>query len=480
MLNEAMHVGNSIIKHGEIKSLDDFNEKIEHIDIPAVEETREKWVDYTRKPWEPMADADKEGKGGIFVGKASNITAGLERAKEFISNDDERALVTESARGDGKSHFAKAVREMMGIESAKDPRYYKIDCAEISALGDNKYIHDLFFGKLSEKDGSILEKLLSLKWGIKKSLLVFDHIEKANSYILAVLKQLLNDAQEIRLENNDIISIKNLKILILSDTSTNFGEMGLDLKNKIVTIPAIKNRTYHAEGNVKSDIMNLAEKFNFDYSKKKKIPLAYIEKDLVWILHKWSEAGNSEIGSIRKLEEVMERLTQTRKILYERVKNTGSIGRTNIFGEKLPLSDGAFKLSKEAEESIKFEDMFSPYLITVVDLLYSGLYVPERKEVNEKIEKAMMELHSKFQRVYTDSMIYPYFIESAPAGFYYGPRYEQPGMTESSTEEREEKNPYWQEIKKNLEDFVKGHRVIEVIRPGTLKSVDTGVDLEND
>jgi len=441
MLNEAMHVGNSIMKHGEIETLYDFNEKIEHINIPAVNETREKWVNYAGRPWEPMADADASAKRpGIFIGKDPKIIAGLERAKQFVSNDDERILLVRGAKGDGKSHFAKAVREMMGIKLGDygETRYYRVPCAELSALDDNKYIRDRFFGKLSE-DGqlssSVLAQLLSDE--NKKSLLVFDHIEKANDYIFSVLNELLNDPGEISPEN------KNLKILILADeeatyaaaAKSNLHSLKTGLQNQTVRIPKLELCASGAGEKYRRDFMDLAEKFNSDYSKKKKIPLARIEKNLGDILIDWSKLEKSSATSVRGLEGIMERLTQTRKILLERIKKTGNIGRTDIFGKELELHS-AFILDEDLRKSAKFENMFSPYVITIIDLLYSGIGVPVTDRIKYDIREAMKELHRKFQKPDKNPIIYPYIKELAPGGFYYGPRYEQPGMKKTEITNR--------------------------------------------
>lgn len=456
MLNESMHVGNSIIKHGEIKSLDEFNEKIEHIDIPAVEETREKWVNYVgKKSWEPMADASAE-RQGIFVGKDPEIIAGLERAKEFVSSDQERVLLVRGAKGDGKSHLAKAVREMMGIKPENRTKYHKVDCAELSALDDNKHIHDLFFGE-EKKNNQPVDSILSRLTisDNSKSLLVFDHIEKANDYIFAILTQLRNDHEEISLSNNEIRSCKNLKILILADeTAIHNAEstsdlycLRTDLNNQTVRIPELKSREDFIieENESRYDIVSLAEEFNSDYSKEKNIPWARIEKDMGEILIKWITSDSSKTNSVRDLKEIMERLTQTRKVLQERMKNDKHIGTTDIFGKKISLT--RYGINEETAESINCENMLSPYLITVIDLLYSGL---EIWNMDDKISSTIRGLHQKFQNPKSNQTIYPYFKELAPDGFYYGPRYEQPGMTESDEEglqKREEQIQYAQNLK---------------------------------
>jgi len=443
MLNEAMHIGNSIIKHGKIKVGEDdnkFNEKIEHIKIPAVEEVRKRWVNCVgKKPWEPMADAYPERRQGIFVGKNPEIIAGLERAKQFVANDDERVLLVRGAKGDGKSHLAETVRGLMGILSEKDPKYYRADCDELTAFGDKQHIHDLFFGKEKE-DGTLKSSILAqFASSNQKSLLVFDHIEKADDYVFSILRQLLNDHEEIRLSNGEVISLANLKILILADekemssknADKNLKSLRTDLKNQTVRIPRLQLRGYKTENGIEHDVVSLAEEFNFDYSVKKDIPWARIEKDMGDILIKWVEASDPGVDdNVRDLKKIIERLTQTRKVLQARMKKDGHIGTTDIFGEKINLPE-SFQTDENSFETIELWHMFSPYLITVVDFLYSGLGVPDSEMVTKEIKPAITTLHYKFQNRVEDTTIYPYFKELAPNGFYYGKRREQPGMTEN-------------------------------------------------
>ena len=318
----------------------------------------------------------------------------------------------------------------MGIKLGDDgeTRYYRVPCAELSALDDNKYIRDRFFGKLSEDEqlsSSVLEQLLSDE--NKKSLLVFDHIEKANDYIFSVLNELLNDPEEISPEN------KKLKILILADeeathaaaAKSNLHSLKTGLQNQTVRIPELKSREYFIiEDNEKqNDIVSMAEEFNLYYSKKKGIPWARIEEDMGDILVKWITSNDSKINNVRDLKEIMGRLTQTRKVLQARMKNDKHIGITDIFGKEINLME--YGIDDETAGLINFESLFSPYLMTAIDLLYSGLRIPD-------VEEAIIELHKKWRKLGNrKSIIWPYFQELAPEGFYYGERFEQPGMTES-------------------------------------------------
>jgi len=445
MFNAAMHVGNSIVRHRRIEtSLDEFHKKIEHIEIPAVDAARKKWANYARKPWEPMADADG-GNKGIFVGKSPEMITAMNRVKGFVSSNDECALIIEGAEGGGKSHLAKAVRGMMSIDSADGSRYYKVDCRGLSELykpDDNRakqYIHDLFFGKLYEwgtENSSILGRLCPVSTKEEKSLLVFDHIEKANDYIFTVLKQLLNDPEEINLANGKVVSAENLKILILAGeqdkifvkTDSVLYRLGadLDLEEQIIRIPELCN----SKGEPQCDIVSLAENFNFNHSVKKHIPWARIEKDMGDVLIEWIKTPDTGKDSARDLEKIIKRLTETRKVLRERIKNNGDIGTTDIFGRKINLR----KVSNQDDdggETVELSRMFSPYLMTIVDLLYSGLKVPDIDKLNEKINPAIERLHEKFQKRAKDLMIYPYFKDCAPHGFYYGERLEQPGMNDA-------------------------------------------------
>lgn len=386
-VDEQQHVGKTDASHGKIKTLDDIGKVVEHILKPGYDEfpfreARSAWEKSMegKMPWEPLL------KGGT-VGQSPKFVEFFEDLKEFATNDMKRTALVYGADGHGKTKTVDAVQEMMNISGLNVMR---IDCTIFKDLTADK-IYELLFETRYENN-------------LKKELLVLDNFNRlkkgadSTKMLLSLLENVRKGETQLYLGREKPIDIVGLKMLCISGNSSNRGDIydpkdvltGLEEEGILeefqekINLPNLIDR--------EDDILRIAEYFNFEASKRRKIDYAPMDEFLG--------------GEIKKLVEQSYAITiwDIKDLIETIVAN-----RTKM-------------------------ERYSDYLIT-----YADVHI-----MDESTQTALPELAELWEFKKTDEIktyygrqkeLLPYFKEFVekdkmgnPIGFYKGRRGEQPGL----------------------------------------------------
>jgi len=389
-IDEEQHAGKDGVNHGMIEKEEDIGKVVDHMmtswDKKFLSDiTRDAWEKSMKgkMPWEPLLE-------GGTVGKSAEFVKFFEDLKEFAENDMKRTALVLGSDGNGKTKVVDAVSEMM--KTGRD-RVIRIDCRtfkHFTTTPDKAY--EVLFGKGTEDAGAVGRALEA-----ENALLVIDNFHELvmDSPQAEMVMSILNNVkrgESILSSESKELDTKRLKVLCLANSEVSeFQKKSLLETQKIwegiqatVTLPKLTDR--------EDDVLRMAEYFNFEACKLRKIDYAPMDECV----------GNK---------------------IMEIVKEDTAI---SIWDIKMLIENIVANRAKTESSS--------NYLITHVDM-YSidesiRMALPKLAKLwsSEKVE----EIETYYGRL---KKLLPYFKEFVendkmdnPIGFYKGPRGEQPGL----------------------------------------------------
>jgi len=476
LFNEAQHMDNFEVGHRRIKTLKDIQTANDHVAIDEIKQIEYDYIEYDVKPWGELLP------GGI-VGESDRMKMIWERTlRPFSRSESVNSLLIKSKPGAGGTQTSEAIREMMGIgEWGK--RAVRLSCADLLSMSEDE-IRDMFFGKTfpespsfgiekqSFGDKGVLKYLTDLakeQGADGRSLLVIDDLsyaaskrEKAET-IRAILHFILEDSKRVGLQTGEILDISNIKIVgITNDEKLRGFSMSLSERfNLKVTIPDLGERG--------DDILRMAERINFDESKEIGIPYSAFDENVSGYIKSWVEKSKGKIQA-RDLKNFVINTILAREYLLKKFYKGEKFPETTTDGKSIFTGIGVNPKDDE-EYNIKtkeqIEKIFSPYLITIVDLLHG--ITPTKNSIKDStltLTKISQKYAPNFRKTNTEPLC-AYFKErfqpKDPQGnftsFYTGPIGQQPGMTmirqgnKDMGDNLEEKFPKFGKILEEISDI---------------------------
>jgi len=275
-IDEQQHAGKDGVNHGMIEKEEDIGKVVDHMmtswDKKFLSDiTRDAWEKSMKgkMPWEPLLE-------GGTVGKSAEFVKFFEDLKEFAENDMKRTALVLGSDGNGKTKVVDAVSEMM--KTGRD-RVIRIDCRtfkHFTTTPDKAY--EVLFGKGTEDAGAVGRALEA-----ENALLVIDNFHELvmDSPQAEMVMSILNDVkrgESILSSESKELDTKRLKVLCLANSEVSeFQKKSLletqgiwgEIQAKI-TLPNIIDR--------EDDILRMAEYFNFEACKLRKIDYAPMDE----------------------------------------------------------------------------------------------------------------------------------------------------------------------------------------------------------
>jgi len=383
-VDENQHVGKAGASHGTIKTEDDIDNVVDHIfkgeydEFPR-REVRAAWEKSMegKMPWEPLLK-------GKTVGKSPEFVKFYEDLKEFADNDMKRTALVYGDDGHGKTKTIEAVQERMNVG---EEEVVKIDCKLVKDFTPDE-IYEIVFKN----------------WE-KKKLLVLDNFNKLEiatpltKMLLYILENVRKGESQLYLGREKPIDITNLKMLCVAgvayDEGLMFGSYTLDAclqKLKIwdkfqetMPLPNLMDR--------EDDILRMAEYFNFEACKLRKIDYAPMDESVGYVMQEII-AKNMAV-TIWDIKDLIEAIVANRS-------------KGECYSDYLITFVDITVLYKSTQRA----------LLKLKDLLWRFKEEEEAKKFYDKLQKFL-----------------PYFKEFVekdkmgnPIGFYKGARGEQPGL----------------------------------------------------